>query len=76
MGFGMDHGAWARGHWSDRRYARNLIGWGSMVVALGLLALFVPGPAFPLVFFVLGIALVVIGIVLYRLSPPEDQDDE
>lgn len=72
----MDGGVWARGHWSDRRYARNLIGWGIMVSGLGFLALLAPGPVFPLFFFGLGIALVVIGIVLYRLSPREDQDDE
>ncbi len=46
-----------------------------MILVLGLFAALVPGSAPPLVFFFPGIAVVVTGIVLYRLSPPEHEDD-
>lgn len=72
----MESGGWARGHWSDRKYALNLMGWGIMVFALGFVVLLVHGPVFPLFFFAFGIALVAVSVVLYRFSPPEDQDDE
>lgn len=72
----MESGSWARGHWSDRKYARNLAGWGLMVVALGIVALLLHGPFVPLFFFAFGTALVVASIVLYRLSPPEDEDGD
>ncbi len=70
-----DRGLWALGHWSDRRYARNLAALGMVLVAWGIVALFVPRPFAPLIPFGFGSALVVASIVLYRLSPPEDEDD-
>jgi len=69
---------WEAGHWSDRRYARYLIGWGIVVIAEGLIlpAIFGPGPGLTLAWFGLGVALLVVGVVLFRTADREDEDDQ
>lgn len=65
------------GRWGDRKYGGYLVGIGILVIAEGVIipALFGPGPILTLSWVLLGVGLIIVGVVLFR-SAPKDEEDE